>query len=213
MTKYLEIDGTKIELRILTEGFKNPDGPNACTSKCCRHGVYLDPTERDEILAHANILERFLDETQTTDRSKWFDNSAEVDSDFPSGECVSTQIYNDKCVFLNKNGHCVLQIAEMEEKMPRFSLKPYYCVLFPIVKLDGAFEYDDFCCGESDCCTASKEYSPKMVEACSIELEHAIGELKYKKLLEFYQTKFVNAKSQDALSQTFMEGELLDAGK
>ena len=38
-----------------------------------------------------------------------------------------------------------MQVTEKEEGMKRFSLKPFYCVLFPIVKVDGVIEYDDFC--------------------------------------------------------------------
>jgi len=189
MNNYIEIAGTKFESKILEEGFKAVSGPNACTSKCCQHGVYLDPTERDNILSHAEIIEKYFDETQTRDRSKWFDNSEEEDSDFPSGKCVSTEVYNDKCVFLDKKGRCVLQVTEMEDGMPRFSLKPYYCVLFPIVKIDGVFQYDDFCSGESACCTSSKKASEKMIESCAIELEYALGVSKYNEVLNHYRNK------------------------
>lgn len=197
MSEFAEIAGTRFEIKVLTEGFKDPNGPNACTSKCCRHGVYLDPTERDRILESGDIVEKYLDETQTRDRSKWFDNSEEVDSDFKSGKCVSTEVYNDKCVFLDKKGRCVLQVAEKEEGFGRFSLKPYYCVIFPIVKIDSVFQYDDFCSGESDCCTASRESEDKMVEVCSTELEHALGTAKYKQVLDYYTNNFDTIKEQE----------------
>jgi Protein of unknown function (DUF3109) len=213
MSEYLEIAGHKFDLQILTEGFKDPNGPNACTSRCCQHGVYLDPTERDRILAHADVVEKYLDETQTRDRSKWFDNSEDEDSDFPSGKCVSTEVFNDKCVFLDKKGRCVLQVAEMEEKMPRFSLKPYYCILFPIVKVDGVFQYDGFCSGESECCTASRESADKMVELCSIELQHALGMSKYNEVLKFYRDNFVESKSQEATDIPFVQTDSLETGK
>jgi len=218
MCEYVEIAGSKFELKILTEGFKDPMGPNACTSKCCRHGVYLDPTERDRILTHANIVEKYFDETQTKDRGRWFDNSEEEDSDFPSGKCVSTEVYNDKCVFLDKDGRCVLQVAEKEEGMQRFSLKPYYCVLFPIVMVDGIFRYDDFCSGESACCTSSRESAEKMVEVCSIELRHALGASKYDEVLSYYRNDSVNIRNQkiseDIQSDVSFAGkDVVDAGK
>ncbi len=193
----IEIDGIKFESRIFSEGFADPNGPNACTSRCCQHGVYLDPVERDRILAYADIAEKYLDETQTKDRNKWFDNTEEEDIDFPSGKCVSTEIFNDKCVFLDKKGRCVLQVAEKEEEMQRFSLKPFYCVLFPIVKVEGVFQYDDFCSGDSACCTASHESKDKMVEVCSIELEHALGTSKYKEILDYYRNNFATIKKQE----------------
>ena len=193
----IEISGLKFELKIFTEGFKDPNGPNACTSRCCRHGVYLDPVERDRVLAYADIVEKYLDETQTGDRNRWFDNTEEEDVDFPSGKCVSTEIYNDKCVFLDKKGRCVLQIAEKEEGMRRFSLKPFYCVVFPIVKVDGVFQYDDFCSGDSACCTASPGSKNKMVEVCSIELEHALGTSKYKEILDYFRNNFSVIRKQE----------------
>ncbi len=213
MSGYVDIAGSKIELQILTEGFKDPNGPNACTSKCCEHGVYLDPTERDRILAHAGIVEKFMDDTQTRDHGKWFDNSEEEDSDFPSGKCVSTEVHNDKCVFLDAKGRCVLQVTEMEEKMPRFSLKPYYCVLFPIVKVNGVFQYDDFCAGESGCCTASRESAEKMVEQCAIELQHALGVSGYNEVLNYFRDSFANTKSQEAVNMEFAGKEAVNVGK
>jgi hypothetical protein len=196
MSGHKEIGGSKISLQILTEGFENPDGPRACTSRCCLHGVYLDPTERDQILSCADVVEKYLDETQTKDRMKWFDNSEEEDSDFPSGKCVSTEVYNEKCVFLNQKGQCVLQVAEIEEKMPTLSLKPYYCILFPIVKVNGVYQYDDLCFGESACCTASRMRDEKMVEVCSNELRHALGASKYDEVLGYYRNGIVGGKNQ-----------------
>jgi len=197
MNEYVEIAGSKFELKVLTEGFKDPNGPNACTSKCCQHGVYLDPTERDNILSNAELIEKYFDETQTKNRDKWFDNSEEEDSDFPSGKCVSTEVYNDKCAFLDKKGRCVLQIAEKEKGMPKFFLKPYYCVLFPIVKIDGVYQYDDFCNGESNCCSASKDSAKKMIETCSVELRHALGNSKYNEVLSFYRNNRTKLENQE----------------
>ncbi|MCL5021016.1 MAG: DUF3109 family protein [Bacteroidetes bacterium] len=186
----IEVGGTKFELKIFTEGFEHRNGPNACTSHCCRHGVYLDPVERDRIMNHADIIQKYLDETQTRDSSKWFNNTLDEDKDFPSGVCVSTEVYNDKCVFLREDGRCTLQVTEKEEGMKRFSLKPFYCVLFPIVKVDGVIEYDDFCSGDSPCCTALPDGAPKMVESCRIELEHVLGAEKYKQVLDYYHKNF-----------------------
>ena len=197
----IEIAGTKFELRLFTDGFQHKDGPNACTSLCCRHGVYLDPTDRDRILAHADTVVKYMDETQLKDKCKWFDNSEEEDRDFPSGVCVSTQTHNDRCVFLDSKGRCALQVTEKQEEMKRFSLKPYYCVLFPIVKVDGVIEYDDFCSGEAPCCTAVKDGCTKMVESCYIELEHALGAEKYKQVLDYYREHFVNKKPEDPLTK------------
>lgn len=210
----IEISGLKFDPTIFTNGFEEKDGPNACISLCCRHGVYLDPSERDRILAHGDLIEKHLDETQTRDRDKWFDNTEEEDPDFPSGKCVSTQVHNDKCVFLKKDGKCAVQVTEKEEGMQRFSLKPFYCILFPIVKVDGVFMYDDFCSGESACCTASRGSKNKMIETCSIEFEHALGSTKYKEILDYYRKNFPkNGKSGVVSTNPEREGSGNGGGK
>ncbi len=197
MSEYIQISGSKFDLQIFTEGFKASNGPGSCTSQCCKHGVYLDPGERDRIMAHADLVEKHLDRTQTKDRDKWFSDEEEEDVDFPSGICVSTEVFNDKCVFLDRKGRCTLQVTEMEEGLPRFSLKPFYCVLFPIVKVDGVYQYDDFCFGVSACCTASPESEDKMVEVCSTELGHALGFDRYKEVLEYYMNNFATIKERE----------------
>ncbi len=75
----------------------------------------------------------------------------------------------------------------MEEHFERFSLKPYYCVLFPLTKVDGVFEYDDLCSSEADCCTAVPDGRKKIVEMCSIELEYALGHSKHEEVLEYHR--------------------------
>jgi Protein of unknown function (DUF3109) len=207
----IKINGTMFELRIFTEGFEDKEGPNACTSKCCQHGVYLDPAERDRILAHADIVEKYLDETQTKDRSRWFDNTQEKDRDFPSGVCVSTEVHNDKCVFLDGKGRCVLQVAEKEEGMGRFSLKPFYCVLFPIVTVDGVVGYDDFCSGDAPCCTAKAGGGKRMVETCAIELEHALGAAKYKEVLDYYRKNLAGQRTVESSAK--LRKDPVDAGR
>lgn len=207
----INIGGTKFELKIFTDGFEDKNGPNACTSKCCRYGVYLDPAERDRILAHADVVEKYFDETQTKDRSKWFDNTEDIDSDFPSGVCVSTEVYNDKCAFLDGRGRCTLQVAEKEESLQQFSLKPFYCVLFPIVKEDNVIGYDDFCAGESACCTATPFSEKKMVEVCAIELEHVLGVAKYKEVLEYYRKQLSHPQIKDSLRNA--RKDPVDAGR
>ncbi|MCK7528343.1 MAG: hypothetical protein MZV64_67625 [Ignavibacteriales bacterium] len=49
-----------------------------------------------------------MDETQSKDIDEWFEEPEE-DEDFESGVAVGTEIINDKCTFLDKNGLCTLQ--------------------------------------------------------------------------------------------------------
>ncbi len=66
-----------------------------------------------------------------------------------------------------------------------------------MVKIDGVFQFDDLCSGESDCCTASRDSKDKMVEVCSIELEHALGTSKYKEVLDYYKNNLLTTKVEE----------------
>ena len=46
-----------------------------------------------------------MDDTQTTNVDKWFEEPEE-DEDFESGIAVGTELHNGKCVFLDRQGYC-----------------------------------------------------------------------------------------------------------
>ncbi len=72
----------------------------------------------------------------------WFEKP-QKDEDFESGIAVGTEVYNGKCVFLDKNGLCTLQKMADVEGEHKWKYKPIYCILFPLVVWEETFTIDD----------------------------------------------------------------------
>ena len=73
-----------------------------CVGRCCRSGVWLDPQERDRVLAHADRVRAVMDPDQPRDTRRWFSRRAVSDPDFPSGRAVHTRIPSStKCGWLS----------------------------------------------------------------------------------------------------------------
>ena len=147
-----------------------------CGGHCCRHGVYVSLPERDRILEYADRIQAVMDRTQTTETSQWFEDGIEEDEDYPGGLCVGTATYEDKCVFLNAEGLCVLQALEPQLGLPGGErLKPFYCRLFPLVTSCDRLEFDDLCDGVRPCCTLAADGPTPAIEAYAYEFKEALG--------------------------------------
>ena len=174
---------------LLGLGVPEGGGPCKCTAVCCEGGVYADVTERDRILSHTEMITKYMDETQTTDESRWFEHREFDDADFPSGRCVGTTEINNKCAFLNRQGWCSLQVAAVQEGMHRWALKPLFCILFPIEISNGVVSFDDMLQKEESCCTISNEFDTPLFEACREELTHLLGDDGYQEIASHYQAR------------------------
>ncbi len=191
-----EIDSTPIRIKQYTispelyqKGYRAGNSPCTCTSVCCQNGVYADVKERDHILAHKDIIKKYLDETQTPDENRWFEQHEQDDADFVSGRSVGTEVVNGKCALLNKQGHCSLQVAATQEGMHRWALKPVFCVLFPLEISNNVIAFDDLLDQEQQCCTVSSDFDVPIFEACKDELIHIIGEDGYADLDRQYRAR------------------------
>lgn len=147
-----------------------------CSSECCMGGVYLDPAERDNILEHTELIQKYMEPQQEKDPSRWFDEKETVDTDFPSGKAVGTRATEAGCVFLDHSGKCVLQTAAVAEGMNRFALKPFFCVAFPVTIFKGELmvEEPDFS-DRQQCCNSSPGGTKTIFDICSEELGFVIG--------------------------------------
>jgi hypothetical protein len=182
----LKVKGYIIAPELFRRGFRKGGGPCTCTSRCCSGGVYVDLREHDLILEHRELVKRHMDETQTTDESRWFEDEAFDHGDFPSGRCIGTQEINDKCTFLDRQGRCSLQLASVANGRHKWHLKPLYCVLYPIEISDGVIGFDDLLQEEERCCTISDEFTVPLFEGCREELVHLLGEDGYAAIAEHY---------------------------
>ncbi len=147
-----------------------------CNAHCCRDGVLLDPADKQKILDHADLVIRHMDPHQIADPEEWFDDDEIEDPDFPSGVCTGTSAPEYGCVFLNSRGHCVLQVAAMASGMEKFTLKPYYCVAYPLTISDGVLTVEDGSfTNRSQCCAPGGSPQLAPVDVCREELEFMLG--------------------------------------
>jgi hypothetical protein len=150
--------------------------------------VYLSLDDKEKILQHKEMVKKYMDSTQTLDENLWFENQNESDADFADGVCDSTQVHNNKCTFLNANGHCVLQVAAVNENMDKWDIKPFFCVAFPIVVSEKLLTYDDMLEDIEPCCTAKKEYPDNFIDACKEEFLYILGADGFKELSELSES-------------------------
>ncbi len=184
------INGLIIDPLIFTYPFVPRCDICICSGECCWYGVYMDLKEMETILDKKDLIKKQMDETQITDESKWFEPILE-DGDFESGYCAGTEIYNHKCVFLDKNGFCSLQKAAISENEFKWKYKPIYCVLFPLVVFEGKFTIDDTHLERMHYCSKSKNHKSTIFEAMKEEIRYFFGEEGFSELLQ-YKNEFFN---------------------
>jgi Fe-S-cluster containining protein len=147
-----------------------------CNADCCSGGVYADLTERDAILEHADLVRAQMDPGQARDTDLWFEKETIPDADYPSGRAIGTEVYDDRCVFLNSKGMCVLQKAAAAAGMDRYALKPFFCWLYPVTVDNGELTLHDPDYAERPECCSYRDSGPLTVlDVCPEELGLALG--------------------------------------
>jgi len=180
-----KINGWYIDPKIFTFKFRCN-----CPGECCYYGVFADYKEYETILSIKDKVIANMDETQSTDVSKWFEPE-EQDEDFDSGIAVGTEVINGKCTFLDKDGLCTLQKIAMDEGEFKWKYKPLYCVLFPLTTYEGALTIDDEHIDRLPSCNLDSNMSLTMFEACQEELKHFFGEEGFEELKN-YREEYLN---------------------
>ena len=170
------------------KGYAAGSGPCNCQTTCCHGGVWLDVNDRDRIIQHTEIIKKQMDDSQPKDAAKWFDNIIADDSDFPSGKAVGTEVYNDKCAFLDNSGRCSIQLGAVAAGEHKWAWKPAYCVLFPVEVSDNIIGFDPMLQGDETCCTVSGQFETPLFVACKDELTYLLGPDGYSLLEKHYAT-------------------------
>lgn len=179
---------------IFTQGFPTGCDVCICSGECCYYGVYTDKLEHEKILEIKDDLIEIFDDSQTKDVSKWFEEPEE-DEDFESGIAVGTELYNGKCVFLDKQGFCSLQKIAMNQGEMKWKYKPLYCILFPLIIYDGAITIDDEHLDRLHYCNKIENQPSTVYEACKEELELLLGKDGMKELEDYRLEYFAKQKT------------------
>ncbi len=162
-----------------------------CSGECCWYGVYTDLKEHNLILSIKEKIIPIMDATQTIDVEKWFE-APEKDEDFESGVAVGTELFNNKCTFLDKNGLCSLQKLANNEGGHKWKYKPLYCILFPLTIFEGALTIDDEHIDRLKTCNKNPMATTTIYEACKEELKYFLGEKGFSELEE-YKKEYLNS--------------------
>jgi Fe-S-cluster containining protein len=166
----------QVDPEILIQRFLPNSSMCNCNGACCAEGVLLDVEEKERILAHADLIKKYLEPQQEKDTNKWFDNNLENDADFPSGRCDGTAVLGNSCVFLCSKGLCALQKTAMAEGMDKFALKPFYCVAFPITIDDHVLTtYEPEFTNRRQCCSIVSDGPLTVLDVCREEFEYILG--------------------------------------
>lgn len=187
-----KIKGLFIDPLIFTQPFVNACLIHKCSGECCFYGVYTDKSEHDKIMEIRERIIATMDDSQTKEPEKWFEEPQE-DDDFDSGIAYGTEVHNGKCVFLDQQGFCTLQNVAMQSGESKWKYKPLYCILFPLVIFNGALTVDTEHLERMHYCSLANNQVSTVFDACKFELIHLLGEDGYAEL-EQYRTEYFNQK-------------------
>ncbi len=166
----------KVNRSILEARYAPECSTGACDGACCRLGVLVDAAQRDQILAHAGLIQGAMDESQEPDPAQWFEDQERDDADFPSGRAVGTRVRENRCVFLDSAGRCALQKATIASARPGLDLKPFFCTAFPVTITAGTLWIDELCLEMPTGCCRPADAGPRdVLDLCEVELRHVLG--------------------------------------
>jgi hypothetical protein len=183
------INGMFIDPLIFTQKFVKGCDVCICSGECCYYGVYTDKEESEKIMTEKEKIIRYMDDSQTKDSELWFEEP-QVDNDFPSGLAVGTEVHNEKCVFLDRQGFCTLQKMAMAEGEFKWKYKPLYCILFPLVISEGVLTVDDEHLNDMHYCSKLDNQISTVFDACKNELIFLLGKKGFEELDNYRKEYF-----------------------
>ena len=194
---YLEFGGYKIDPLIFTQGFVPGCDIGICAGQCCNWGVYLDSKYKDVILENKDIIMDAMDEHQTKNTEDWFEKELTEDTDFPTGYAIGTELYTtpkgvEQCVFKDSNGFCTIQLASVKNNQHKWTLKPKYCIMYPITVVDNTITYDDSHSANLDYCGLHhpENFTQSIFEAMTEEIKYIFGVEMYQFLEKHFKENY-----------------------
>lgn len=179
-----KINGVFIDPQIFTHPFVKACDVCICSGECCYYGVYTDLKEYEKIMSVKKRIIKSMDDSQPIDPEEWFEKP-ETDPDFDSGIAVGTEVYNGKCVFLDKQGYCTLQKIAMEDNEFKWKYKPLYCILFPLVIFEGVLTIDDEHLDRMHYCNKKENQVSTIFDCTREEIRYFFGEKGFEELLQY----------------------------
>ena len=186
-----------------------------CIGACCVFGVWIDPREVDDILAHAALIKPYMAEG-TRDPGGWFVPVEDKDERSPSGKVLHTAVepapwhYGETaCIFCQRDGKCSLQMAAMANNLHPWRFKPYYCILHPLdLDEQGRITLDtlEAVLTEKGSCLQAADKNIPLIETFSPELEYLLGEKAFKVVCDLAAQK-AKAETEEPNGHSNSSGE------
>lgn len=159
-----------------------------CKAACCLYGVWMDPVEIQDLLAHVEQILPYMLEEQR-DPSLWWDGREEQDRHSLSGKVVHSAVLQAEwhyggtaCIFLREDYKCALQVAAEANGLHPWRYKPFYCILHPLdLDAEGRITLDETetLLAEPASCLRPAEHSIPLIDTFEPELRYLLGEKGY----------------------------------
>ena len=149
-----------------------------CRSQCCRSGVWVDIAEKEVILAHQDLFTPYL-RPEARALETWFGQAA-ADPDCPSGLAVETQEIGGACSLFHPDHGCVLQKGATVAGLHQWSIKPRFCIMFPLLVSGGELRVDEHMTGLW--CMAAENRTRPILDAVRREMAFLLDDEQLRKL-------------------------------
>lgn len=177
--------------RLSPELFVRTKLRNQCIEQChdghcCEEGVSATLYEVARIKEHAADIQPYL--IQPYDFDKW-DLSRPADIGTP---LLNENKPGEQCWFLRANRLCALHTFALEKGMPVASIKPYFCLFFPLTLIDLDINVTEIAVdGKAyDTCLVEGEREGFLFRQFERELRRVIGDANYRELEMRYPDHF-----------------------
>ncbi len=146
-----------------------------CAEACCNEGCFLTIHDARRILARRDEIQPYL--IEPLDFDSW-DLSRPANIATPvRAEGTSEQ----QCWFLNQDKCCVLHALAIEKGIPVPSIKPYFCLMFPLTLIDIDINVNEIAIDNKaySTCLTEGDHESYLYQQFETELRHYVGDEVY----------------------------------
>jgi Fe-S-cluster containining protein len=153
-----------------------------CNARCCEEGVTATLYEVARIKEHGEEIQPYL--IQPYDFESW-NLSRPADIGTP---LLNANQPGEQCWFLRGNRMCALHTYALDKGLPIASIKPYFCLFFPLTLIDLDIDVTEIAVdGKAyDTCLVECECETWLFKQFERELRRVIGDANYAELVRRY---------------------------
>jgi Fe-S-cluster containining protein len=154
-----------------------------CAGDCCDEGVFLTLYDARRIIERRDEIQPYL--TRPFDFDTW-------DISHPAN--IATPLQNEgtldqRCWFFTQGRRCALHALALDRNFPIKSIKPFFCLLFPLTLVDIDFNLTEICLETKayQTCLREGEKEDWLFKQFGPDLTRILGEDGYEELEQMFQ--------------------------